>query len=154
MESCPLLPALAQKSGCTQHPGCVLPLALPLALAFSPPHSLALRQALGLGPIFLALSAGVTLSWRTVGCQSSSLPCLFQDIGDQEMSGQSQSVSHKVVSLGQNPLLEASVWHKLQAIYSKTRTQNTEILPPPTGSVLKMQRVCWADLRTQYVVYG
>ena len=34
----------------------------PLAVAFSPPHSPALRQASGLGPILLALSVGVTLS--------------------------------------------------------------------------------------------
>lgn len=105
----------------------------PAAMAFSPPHSLALRQAPGLGPVLLALSPAVTLSWRTVGCQSGSLPCLLEDIGNQELSGQSQLVSHKVVLLGQNPLLEASFWHKLQAICSKMCLQATETLPHRKG---------------------
>lgn len=92
------------------------------------PHSPALRQAPGLGPILLARSAGVTVSWRTVGCQRSGLPGLFQDIGDQEMSGPSQS--HKIVLLGQNPVLEASFRHELQAICSKMCVQHTETLLP------------------------
>lgn len=49
----------------------------PWAVAFSPLHSQALRQASGRGPILLALPIGVTLSRRTVGCQSSSPLMLF-----------------------------------------------------------------------------
>lgn len=78
---------------------------------------------------FLGRLCRVCSVLRNGAFQSGSLPCLFRDSRDQGMSGHSQFVSHKILWLGQNPLLGEALWHKRSAICSKICVRSTGPLP-------------------------